>query len=458
MRSLIFFCFIVVFFLMKKLSISELDRKEFPKKAFKYKRNQLAKWLITISVILIICATIKFAEPCTIVTISNGKIILAGNNEDWQNPNTKIWFYPSTKKEYGRICWGFDKAFDFAEGGMNEHGLFIDANALDNTGWQADPGKLNMPSATVDYILAHCATVEDVLDLMRKYNFSLLAGGKFPVADAKGDAAIIEWGQGKLQLIRREGRYQISTNFVQSNYKPEDFPCGRYKIADKILSSSEDVSVNLVRSVLSATANEFFYPTIYSNICDLKHKKIYLYNFHNFEEVFVIDLSEELTKEKHAYDIPSLFQVKTQAALLFDKYRIKSGKEELMKIINEKGIEDAIKQFYIFKSDQFREIRKIDIRESEINDLGYLLLKEGRLKEAIEIFKLNVTEHPDSWNVYDSLGEAYLKNGDTECAAKNYKKSLELNPQNTNAQEKLKRIKKDNNELLFNMTRRSRYL
>lgn len=376
---------------------------------------------------------------CTIITVSNGKIILAGNNEDWQNPNTKIWFCPSIDNEYGRVCWGFDKAFDFAEGGMNDQGLFIDANALEETGWKADPTKPDVPGSAVDYILAHCATVKEVINLFKRYNVNLLDGGKFPVADAKGDAAIIEWGQGKLQFIKRQDYYQISTNFSQSNFDPID---DRYKIAEKILSASDDVSIDLVRSVLSATANGFFFPTIYSTICDLKQKKIYLYNFHNFEEAFVIDLPKELTQGKHAFDIPSLFRVKTQAALLFDKYRIKSGKEELMKIINDKGIKEAIEQFYKFKDDQFREIRKIDIRRNEINDLGYLLLKDGRLKDAIAIFKLNVSEHPDSWNVYDHLGEAYFKNGDTELAVENYKKSLELNPDNGNARVMLKRLKK----------------
>src|SRR4030042_389166 len=151
---------------------------------------------------LFVLANLEYMDACTIITVSNGKVILAGNNEDWQNPNTKIWFYPSSANEYGRVCWGFDKAFDFAEGGMNDQGLFIDANALDETGWKADPNKPNISSSTVDYILAHCATVEEVVDLFKRYNLNLLAGGKFPVADAKGDATVIEWGQGKLQFIK----------------------------------------------------------------------------------------------------------------------------------------------------------------------------------------------------------------------------------------------------------------
>ena len=44
------------------------------------------------------------------------------------------------------------------------------------------------------------------------------------------------------------------------------------------------------------------------------------------------------------------------------------------------------------------------------------------------LFKLNVSEYPDSWNVYDSLGEAYFKKGDKAMAIKNYQKAVELNP------------------------------
>jgi cytochrome c-type biogenesis protein CcmH/NrfG len=62
------------------------------------------------------------------------------------------------------------------------------------------------------------------------------------------------------------------------------------------------------------------------------------------------------------------------------------------------------------------------------------------VKEAIEIFKLNVEAYPQGFNTYDSLGEAYMVNGDKELAIQNYKKSLELNPQNSNATAMLKKL------------------
>jgi Flp pilus assembly protein TadD len=66
----------------------------------------------------------------------------------------------------------------------------------------------------------------------------------------------------------------------------------------------------------------------------------------------------------------------------------------------------------------------------------------GRISEAIEVFKMNIEMYPDSWNVYDSLGEAYMENGQNDLAIEYYQKSLKLNPQNTNAVNMLKRIKK----------------
>ena len=66
------------------------------------------------------------------------------------------------------------------------------------------------------------------------------------------------------------------------------------------------------------------------------------------------------------------------------------------------------------------------------------------VKEAIEIFKLNVDMFPQSSNVYDSLAEAYMVNGDKELSIKNYEKSLELDSENTNAVEMLKKLQGNN--------------
>ena len=79
--------------------------------------------------------------------------------------------------------------------------------------------------------------------------------------------------------------------------------------------------------------------------------------------------------------------------------------------------------------------------EGEINTLGYERIKQGELTTAIEIFMWNVKLFPESSNAHDSLAEAYMKNGRNDFAVKHYKKSLALNPNNTNAEKMLEKLK-----------------
>lgn len=80
--------------------------------------------------------------------------------------------------------------------------------------------------------------------------------------------------------------------------------------------------------------------------------------------------------------------------------------------------------------------------ETDLNDWAYRLLSKGRLIEALPLFHLNVYLYPDSWNVYDSYGEALMKNGQKEEAIRMYKKSLELNPQNEYGKKALEALMK----------------
>jgi imidazolonepropionase-like amidohydrolase len=115
----------------------------------------------------------------------------------------------------------------------------------------------------------------------------------------------------------------------------------------------------------------------------------------------------------------------------------KSIAEALSKTINEKDVQSAIKQYHELRASQ---PDNYDFGEDELNTLGYQLLGSKQLKAAIQIFQLNVEAYPESFNAYDSLGEAYMASGDKELASRNYRKSLELNPKNFNAVEMLKKL------------------
>jgi tetratricopeptide (TPR) repeat protein len=120
----------------------------------------------------------------------------------------------------------------------------------------------------------------------------------------------------------------------------------------------------------------------------------------------------------------------------YDPHPKRPVAEALLPIITEQGIESALHSYRTLKqsSDYY-------VSESQLNALGYRLLSMKKVREAIEIFKLNAETYPQSANVYDSLGEAYMINGDKELAIRNYQRAVELNPQNANAIEMLKKLR-----------------
>lgn len=113
-------------------------------------------------------------------------------------------------------------------------------------------------------------------------------------------------------------------------------------------------------------------------------------------------------------------------------------RNEFFSQLNNGGVTEAEKYF----NDTYeREPRVPLFGEAEMNLLGYRYLQEGNIKDAIRLFTLNTISYPNSWNVYDSLGEGYLKDGQFDKAIKNYERSLELNPKNENAIKMLREIR-----------------
>lgn len=78
--------------------------------------------------------------------------------------------------------------------------------------------------------------------------------------------------------------------------------------------------------------------------------------------------------------------------------------------------------------------------ERRLNSLGYKLLAEKRVQDAIVVFEVNARTHPNSWNAYDSLGEGYMAVKNSREALRAYKRSVDLNPGNDNAKQMIQRI------------------
>ena len=115
----------------------------------------------------------------------------------------------------------------------------------------------------------------------------------------------------------------------------------------------------------------------------------------------------------------------------------KSIAETLYQVALAKDVASVIAEYRRLKTEK---PDMYDFSEAELNTLGYQLLSAKRVKDGIEILKLNVEVFPKSSNTYDSLGEAYLADNQKEPALANYRKAVELDPANANALRVVKRL------------------
>lgn len=102
-------------------------------------------------------------------------------------------------------------------------------------------------------------------------------------------------------------------------------------------------------------------------------------------------------------------------------------------------LDKAVEAYRRISSSSSRDSFVFD--EGQLNDLGYQMIREGKLEAAVRLFELNSEEHPESANAYDSRGEGYMLTGQDGPAIESYERSLELDPQNDNAREMLRRLR-----------------
>lgn len=219
-----------------------------------------------------------------------------------------------------------------------------------------------------------------------------------------------------------------------------------------------DQSLYTEKLVSNATLNEAFTPVVMNN------DSTYNYGFgwniqtslsgkkcvrHGGGWVgFITHISREY-EDKNTYILLTnhssqyVFDIRTAFESILHGKKVEYPKISIAQIIGKslvtQGIDSAISQYHNLKKNEYE---KYNFAERELNSLGYnLMYQTKKIPEAISIFKLNVESYPDAANPYDSLGEAYMLDGKNDLAIKNYKKSLELNPDNSNAVEKLKELK-----------------
>ena len=243
------------------------------------------------------------ARPCTVFLIARDGRVLAGNNEDWTDPNTKIWFV--TKEDdahHGRVYFGFGNWFP--QGGMNEEGLFFDGLALNGAQDPKPEGKPTFEGNLIDEAMKTCADVGEVVALFERWDFGF-GNAQLMFGDAGGRSVVIERGV----IHEKRGEFQVSTNFRLSRQTPEESGCRRYAAATDSLEAARGATIDAARAALEASHQRI---TVYSNVCDLVNLDVYLWLNHDFETVVEFNLLEELAKGDERYSLPEFFAARSR--------------------------------------------------------------------------------------------------------------------------------------------------
>jgi hypothetical protein len=285
-------------------------------------------------------------QGCTVIYASDGGMALGGNNEDYVNPLTKVWFIPAEPGRHGGVYFGFDNYV--AQGGMNDQGLFFDALGLDEVIEVSIEGKERWDGNLVSKVMSECGSIDEAVEIFENYYNTETRSWQYFFGDASGGSVIIEPNE----VIRGSDGFQVATNFRQSVTPEGEVDCWRYQTALNMYSNMDTVSVEGMRDMLEAVHVESGSQTLYSNVYDLQTREVYVYHFHDYENVVVFNLEEELVKGYNAYDLSTLFSVNTAAdeyasdalrdyrRLIDDRLDPRIGSEILTAYVGEYGMPD----------------------------------------------------------------------------------------------------------------------
>lgn len=165
---------------------------------------------------------------------------------------------------------------------------------------------------------------------------------------------------------------------------------------------------------------------------------------YKFESIFLNDFENNITIILVSNNLNIVWDLgHTIHNLMFGKaYKI--PKKSIYKAIRKESltnINKAIETYYLLKKNSTEEYSFEN--PSELNKLGYELLRSGKNKESIEIFELATKEFPKDANLFDSLGEAYFANKQYDLAINSYKKAISFGGTNGNAEKMIEKIGKE---------------
>ena len=258
------------------------------------------------AILFVFCGLVQSRESnaCSVlyyVDKHTGKIYVVNNEDYWYDVEACIQINPGSRNKLARLWYGWD---DFAQGGVNEAGLFFDGAV---TPEQEIQGGGHGPKGNLgDDILARCRTVDEALLLLEKKNIAL-NNAHMMLGDSTGNAVVVEWLDGKRNIVPLVNNRLVMTNFLLSDNQLGNFPCPRYKTIEKGLDQLEesDQAVDL-KTVGNAIAGAVQVPramednrvggTLYSSFIGISDMEFVLVYKLNNDKITRLDLKDEFKK------------------------------------------------------------------------------------------------------------------------------------------------------------------
>jgi len=264
---------------------------------------------VLIVLLLLLLCRVTPAKACTIlyyVDSGSGKIYAVNNEDYWYNVKAYIRIVPGKKHSLARLWYGWK---NFAQGGINEAGLYFDGAAT--------PQQRNMKGLVKgggnlgDRILSKCRTVEEAIGFLTRHGITL-SDGHVLLGDRTGNAVVVEWVNGERRIVHITDNRLLVTNFLLTDTAKGNYPCPRYTVMDReikrLQQNNTAVALKDVRNVLAKTIQPVRknkdgreWGTLYSsfiNITDMKFVLVYKYNNAHTTEIDLAQAFASRTRQR----------------------------------------------------------------------------------------------------------------------------------------------------------------
>jgi Glycogen recognition site of AMP-activated protein kinase len=361
-----------------------------------------------------------FLNACTIFMANDGQNVWVGNNEDEIQTNKyRLWFYPAKKNSYGYVIWTDLNvkllssinlnmlAYLNPQGGLNEHGLFMDYTAIDEIKVTKDEQKKDRKEQVATDLLKNCKTVDEALAYISKFNLIKLNAAQLFIGDATGNYATVTGGY----VVKKTDNSFALTNYCINDGKKQ--ACHRRDVATYYLNNGTTFQLSDIANILEKAAQKFPYQYIthYSMAINLKSATINLYYKHDFTTVATLSLAEELKKGKHHKDIETYFPENITPIL--------------EKTYKNSGITTTIAQYKSLRQTSFN---KYNFKNDDALNLAISWIDKGETTAALQLLHCLNEYDTTKTAIQTWIGVANKKINNIDESNKIFAKILSQNP------------------------------